>query len=172
MEKFYVQRTWTPIPGLEKHAGTDKIEFKFPQGQTRDRKATYMRAVCNIRPQKTDTHQTRITAVGNLIYYPREFRTPTSDLTTMELHVNSAISDVKSRYICMDVKYFYLNNKMDSLTEKSHNGYIYARVTKGMYGILQADRISHAARVEHPDPYGYHPSSKKNPDYGNTTVNQ
>ena len=29
-----------------------------------------------------------------------------------------------------------------------------------MYGILQADRISHAARVKHPEPYGYHPSSK------------
>ena len=38
MEKFYVQRTWTPIPGLEKHAGTDKIEFKFPQGQTKGQK--------------------------------------------------------------------------------------------------------------------------------------
>ena len=31
----------------------------------------------------------------------------------MKLHVNSAISDVKSRYMCMEVKYFYLNNQMD-----------------------------------------------------------
>ena len=71
----------------------------------------------------------------------------------MKLYVNSAISDVKSRYICMDVKYFYLNNQMDraeyimihismipqefvdkcNLTEKSHNGYIFAWVTKGIY---------------------------------------
>ena len=72
-----------------------------------------MRSVCNIRPQKIETRRTRLTAGGNLIDYPGEVSTPTSDLTTMKLHVNSAIPDVKSRYICMDMKYFCLNNKMD-----------------------------------------------------------
>ena len=58
----------------------------------------------------------------------------------------------------MGVKGFYLNNQMDrdkyimiqlsmipkefvekyNLAEKSHNGYIYARVTKGMYRLPQA----------------------------------
>ena len=42
--------------------------------------------------------------------YPGEVSTPTADLTTMKLHVNSAISEVKSRYMCMEVKYFYLKN--------------------------------------------------------------
>ena len=63
-------------------------------------------------------HMTRGTGrmpgtIGNIIDYPVEVSTPTSDLTNMKLHVNSAISDVKSRYMCMDVKDFYLNNKMD-----------------------------------------------------------
>ena len=31
----------------------------------------------------------------------------------MKLHVNSSILDVKARYMCMYVKYFYLKNKMD-----------------------------------------------------------
>ena len=62
---------------------------------------------------KKETHRTRLTAGGNLIDYPGEVSTPTSDLTTMKLHVNSAISDVKSRYMCMDVKYFHLKNQMD-----------------------------------------------------------
>ena len=35
--------------------------------------------------------------VGNLVDYPGEFSTPKSDLTTMKLHVSSAISDIKSR---------------------------------------------------------------------------
>ena len=30
----------------------------------------------------------------------------------MKIHVNSAISDIKSMYMCMDTKYFYLNNQM------------------------------------------------------------
>ena len=31
----------------------------------------------------------------------------------MKLHVNSDISDIKSRYMCMDVKYFYLKNQIN-----------------------------------------------------------
>ena len=72
-----------------------------------------MRSVCNIRHPKTDTNRTRLTTGGNLIDYPGEVSTPTSDLTTMKPHVNSAISEAKSRYMCMDVKGFYLNNQMD-----------------------------------------------------------
>ena len=48
-----------------------------------------------------------------MIDYSGEVSTPTSDLTTIKLHVNSAISDVKSRYMCMNIKCFYLNNQMD-----------------------------------------------------------
>ena len=67
-----------------------------------------------LRPQKIETHRTRLTVGGDLIDYPGEVSTPTLDLTNMKLHINSAISDVKSRYLCMEVKYFYLNNQMDS----------------------------------------------------------
>ena len=73
-----------------------------------------MRQVCDIRPQKIETHKTRLTAGGNLIYYPGEFSMPTSDLITMTLHVNRPISDVKPIYMCMDVKYFYLDKIMDT----------------------------------------------------------
>ena len=100
--------------------------------------------VCYIRPQKTETHRKRLTAGGNLIDYPGEVSTLTSELTAMKLHINSDISDVKSGYMCMDIKYFYLNKHMDrdkyimiqlsmipqefvekyNLAEKAHNGYI------------------------------------------------
>ena len=72
-----------------------------------------MRAVCNIQPQKTETHIKRLPTGENMIDYPGEVSTSTSDLTTMKLHVNSAISDIKLRYMCMDVKDIYLNNQMD-----------------------------------------------------------
>ena len=78
----------------------------------------------------------------------------------------------------MDVKYFYLNIKMERIEyimiqiastgmcgqiqylKKSHNGYIYTKVTKGIYGIPQAGRIAHDALVKHPEPYVYHPPRK------------
>ena len=73
-----------------------------------------MRAVCDIRPQKTETLQIRLTAGENVIGYPGEVSTPTSYLTTTKLHVKSPISDVKSKYMGMGVKHFYLNNQMDT----------------------------------------------------------
>ena len=99
---------------------------------------------------KTETHITRLTAGGNIIDYPGEVSTQISVLTTTKLHINSAILDFKSRYMCMDIKDFYLKKHMDrdeyimiqlsmipqtfveiyNLAEKAHNGYIYARVTK------------------------------------------
>ena len=126
-----------------------------------------------------------------MIYYPGEVSTLTSYLTTMKTHINSAMSDFKSRYVCMDVRDFYLNNQMErekyimihismipqefvekyNLAEKAHNGYIYARVTKGMYGLPQSVRISHDSLLKHLELCVYHPSSKT-PDYGNTTVDQ
>ena len=48
-----------------------------------------------------------------MIDSPGEVSTPTSYLATMKLHINSAISDVKSRYVYIDVKDFYLNKQMD-----------------------------------------------------------
>ena len=60
-----------------------------------------------------ETHRKKLTAGGNIIYYPGGVSTLTSYLTTMKLHVNSSISDFKSRYMYMDVKYFYLNSMMD-----------------------------------------------------------
>ena len=63
--------------------------------------------------KKIETHRTRLTAKGNLIDYSGEVSTPTSDLTAMKLHIKSAISDVKSVYMCMEVNIFYLNTQMD-----------------------------------------------------------
>ena len=86
--------------GWKSNAGNDTIKFIFHKEKPKDIRAIYVRAVCNIRPQKTDTHRTRLTVGGNLLDYPGEVSIPTSDLTTMKLHVNIAISDVKSRYMC------------------------------------------------------------------------
>ena len=55
MDKLYVQQTWPYLPGLESTYGTDTIEFISHKDKQNDIRATYVRAVCNIRPQKTDT---------------------------------------------------------------------------------------------------------------------
>ena len=67
----------------------------FHKDKPKDIRETYVRAVCDTIPQKIDTHKTRLTAGENLKDYPGESRTPTSDLTTMELNVKTSISDIK-----------------------------------------------------------------------------
>ena len=47
-----------------------------------------------------------------------------------------------------------------NLKEKLHNGYIFTRLMKGVYGLPQSGKISHDALVQHLEPYGYHPSRK------------
>jgi len=98
--------------GWKDKVGTNTIFFiergQVPQG----RKATYVKAVCDIRPHKEETHRVRLTAGGNLVDYPGNVSTPTADITTIKTHWNSVISEPKARYMCMDVKDFYLNNDM------------------------------------------------------------
>ena len=59
-------------------------------------KATYVILVCNIRPQKPETHRIILAMVGDIIDYPGEVITLTSDLNTMKLHVKSVISNITS----------------------------------------------------------------------------
>ena len=142
--------------------------------------STYVKEVCYTRPHKTETHRTILNVGVNLIDYLGEVITPTSDLNTMKVNINRQISDVKSRYMFMDVKDFHLNNQMDlseyimihiyiipqeflekyNLKGKAHNGYIFTWVTKELYGILQAGRIVHDVSVKNLEPSGYHPSIK------------
>ena len=65
-----------------------------------------MRAVCDIIPQKTETCRSRLPEEGNMIDCLGKVSTPTSDLAKIKLHFNRSISDIKSRYMCMDINNF------------------------------------------------------------------
>jgi hypothetical protein len=116
---------------------------------------TYARFVCDYRPQKKESHCTWLTVGGNLIDYPGDVSTKTSDLTTSKCLWDSTLSTPGARYMCMDVKNFYVNTPMArpeymrihislilqeivnqyKLLDLVHNGYVYIRITKGMYGL-------------------------------------
>ena len=121
----------------------------------RDRTVTYARIVVDYREQKADPNRVRITAGGNLIEYPYQLTTRTADVTTSKVMWNSVISTPNARYMCVDVKNFYLNTTLDryeymrmliklfsqelidmyNLTAKIKNGYVYIEIQKGMYGL-------------------------------------
>ena len=54
---------------------------------------TYALICCNVRPEKTnEPNRCRITVGGDRINYPHEVATPTADLLTVKLLLNSIIS--------------------------------------------------------------------------------
>ena len=99
--------------GWKTHANTDKVVFVLHRDKSNYIRATYVRAVYDIKPQKTGTRRTIITVDLNLIDHPGKIITPTLDLTTMKLHVKNAIFNIRFQYIWMDVKYFHSNYRMD-----------------------------------------------------------
>ncbi len=78
------------------------------------KKFTYGNPVVDYRPQKEDPHRIRITAGGNLITYESSPSVRTADLDTAKLHWNSVVSTVGAKYMCLDIKNFYLTAKLDS----------------------------------------------------------
>ena len=78
-----------------------------------DRTIMYVRVVVDFCPQKADPHRIRITAGGNLINYPGELTTQTADLTTSKLMWNSVLSTEGAKYMCLDIKNFYLTVFLD-----------------------------------------------------------
>jgi hypothetical protein len=79
----------------------------------KDQPPTYAKMVIDYCPQKVDPYQIRITARGNLIYYPGELTMRTINMMTAKLHWNSVLSTLKARYMCLDIRNFYHTASLD-----------------------------------------------------------
>ena len=116
------------------------------------------------RPEKSDPYQTRLTVVGNLISYPGDCGTPTIDLLTVKLLLNSVVSTPGAKFMTIDIKDFYLNTPMARYkymrlklcdipedvvrhyilaTKVKSDGYVYIEIRRGMYGIPQSGLLTH-----------------------------
>jgi hypothetical protein len=84
---------------------------KVPRARAKD--VTYGLITCLIRPEKTnEPNRTRLVAGGDRVHYPFSSGTPTANLLTMKLLINSMISTPGARFITMDIKNFYLCTPM------------------------------------------------------------
>ena len=84
-----------------KQAYADKVTF------------AYAKIVVDFRPQKEDPYRIRITAGGNLLTYRGNVSTRTADLSTSKLLWNSVLSTESTKYMCLDIKNFYLTAALD-----------------------------------------------------------
>ncbi len=87
----------------------DKIKQAVAAGKI----FTYMNPVVDYRAQKDDPYRIRITARGNLINYESNASVQTADLDTAKIHCNSVVSTPLARYMCLDIKNFYLTAALE-----------------------------------------------------------
>ena len=159
--KSYTKELGRLAQGIPGTKGTNTIVFiKYDDiPLDRQRHVMYGKTVCTYRPEKDDPNRTRLTVGGNRIEYPGDVSTPTVDMMTVKMHLNSVISTKGARYCTIDLKDFYLNTpmerpkfmrlKINDLPPEvvalynlnniaDQNGTVYMRIQKGMYGLPQA----------------------------------
>ena len=134
-------------------------KYKIPK----DKKVTYGKIVCEIKPEKEEKERTRLTVGGNLLDFTGNIRAPTASVTTAKCFFNSVVSTPGARCLLADIKHFYLNNILpdpefirihlkiipqeiidtyDLRALVENQGWIYMSIEKGMYGLKQAGIIA------------------------------
>jgi hypothetical protein len=159
--------------------GIDTIFFipkdMVPQARAKD--VTYSLIPCLIRPGETDEpNQTRLIAGGDRVHYPFNTGTPTANLLSVKLLINSVISTPRARFFTMDIKNLYLCTPMmryeymqlklsdmpDNIIAHYHlrniatpNRYVYCKICQSMYGLLQAEIIAQELLAKNLRKHGY-----------------
>jgi hypothetical protein len=93
------------MPGIV--TGMDTIFFipKDKVLRARAKDIMYGLITCLIRPEKiNEPNRTRLVAGGDRVHYPFDADTPTADLLTVKLLINSMISTPGARFFMMDIK--------------------------------------------------------------------
>ena len=167
------------IPGVVE--GTNTMVFiprnEVPEDRWRD--VTYGRICANYRPEKDDPYRIRLTVGGNLIHFPGDCGTPTADMLTVKMLLNSIISTKGAKCMTIDIKNFYLNTPMerpeymrlkvadmpDNIIEQynlkaleTKDGYVLVRIERGMYGLPQAGIIAQELLEKRLNAKGYRQS--------------
>jgi hypothetical protein len=112
---FLQSRGFKPLLQRLDNEATDASEtmcYLFHHQLRPGHQATYARFVATERPHKTKTNRVRLTVGGNLVHYPDKVSTPTADLSTVKLLLNSVISTPGARFATFDLKDFYLGTPM------------------------------------------------------------
>ena len=125
---------------------------------------TYGRIVCDITPDKQEKHRTRLTVGGDRIFYNYDISTPTVELITVKLLLNSVVSTPNAKFMTIDITNFYLNIEMTNYEYirmhisifpqhiidhynlnniATKDGFVYMEIRKGMYGLPQAGKLAH-----------------------------
>ena len=75
----------------------------------KDKKVTYGKIVCKVKPEEEEKERTRLTVGGNLLDFTGNLSTPIASVTTAKGVFNIVVSTPWARCPLADIKHFYLN---------------------------------------------------------------
>ena len=127
--------------------------------------------------EKVKTHRTQLTVGGNIIKFPGYVTTPTVDLTTVKLIFNSGLSTQNAKSMCAEIFNFYFNNTIEryeymkltldiipyktnkkyKLQDLAHKLFVYMKIQKCMYVLLQSVNITNNKMKQYLDIFGNDP---------------
>jgi len=118
---------------------------------------------------KVETHRIRFTVGGNRIDYKGKVSTPTANLETLKILLNSTVSTPNTKMLTSCIENFYPGTPTDryeymripakdipaDIMEQYnpaplvHNGHVLTEIQKGMYGLPQAGILAYNRLVQH-----------------------
>ena len=98
---------------VERLLETKTIKFVKRKDIPPKRKVAYIRIVVDIRQAKAVQERVRLTVGGDQVDYPCKVTTRTAELQTCKIHLNGVISTEGARFMCADIKNFYLGTPLD-----------------------------------------------------------
>jgi hypothetical protein len=158
-------------PLSKRITGTGNIFFIKKANVPPGRHVSYAKYVCNIRPQKTETHCVRMTAGGDQLDYPGDASSPAVAMLDAKLHINSTIADAHryqkllSRHTnealpiqlrpCQDDTPRSMGRLAPHIEA---DGFVYLEIPRGMYGLKEAGILTFEQLVAKLAPHGYEPA--------------
>ena len=97
--------------GIREVKGTNTVMFIPKSKVPKDKKVTYGKIFCEMKPEKEEKERTILTVGGNLLYFTGNISAPTAAITTAKCVFNSLVSNTWARCLLSYIKHFYLNNQ-------------------------------------------------------------
>ena len=167
------------MQGWKNIKGTNTLFVIHRRNVPTNKTAYHIRIVADFQPQKSDPHRIRIIVGGSKISVDYDIGTPTADLSTDKILINSTLSNRGERWAGFDLMNMYLNTDLkDYENLRVHtlqipeefiqeynlqqyvtpDGWVFFEIRKGMYGLPQAGVLAHAKLKSVLAPHGYAPT--------------
>ena len=92
--------------GIREVKGTNTVMFIPKYKVPKDKKLTYGKIVCEMKPEKDEKERTRLTVGENLLDFIGNISAPRASVTTAKCVFNSVVSTPGGRCLLADIKLF------------------------------------------------------------------